>query len=84
MYYCTGAPTVKHPGRSSASYQLRFPQWLANELLLLDHSQDVIATTVPIFLIKYDVPVPQPQAFILLMDVGMLIETVENGTHSEN
>lgn len=45
--------------------------------LLFEHSQDVIATAVPLFLIKYDVPIPPPHAFILLIDTDMLIETVE-------
>lgn len=52
--------------------------------LLLEHSRDVIATTVPLFLIKYDVPNALLQVFILLINTDMLRETVENCTHSED
>lgn len=67
-----------------ASYQLRFPKWFPIEPWLLKHSQDVTATAVLLLLIKYDAPIPKPQAFLLLMDVAMLIETVENCTYLEN
>lgn len=66
------------------SHQLGFPKWFPIKRLLLEHFQDIIATAVPLLLIKYHVAIPQPQAFILLMDVGMLIEITENCTHSEN
>lgn len=52
--------------------------------LLLEHSKDVTATAVLLFLIKYHEAIPQPQAFTLLMDVGMPIEVIENCTYSEN
>ena len=66
------------------SHQFGFLKWFPIERLLLEHSQDITATAVPLLLIKYHVAIPQPQAFILLMDVGMLIEITENCTHSEN